>query len=116
MKKLIIGVAFAAMLASPAFAQSYSHDFGTGNTIDVPALEHGGSSTVLGALDHTFAYQPSQARAHRAMSARARMDRSGLRANAMAGDPDAVYESNQYIGRDPDPNVRLDLRRDWTHE
>jgi hypothetical protein len=31
-------------------------------------------------------------------------------------DPDTVYESGQYVGRDPDPNVRLELRRDWTHD
>ena len=24
-----------------------------------------------------------------------------------------VYENNQYLGADPDPNVRLDLRRDY---
>jgi hypothetical protein len=31
-------------------------------------------------------------------------------------DPDVVYENGQYVGRDPDPNVRLELRRDWTHD
>jgi hypothetical protein len=31
-------------------------------------------------------------------------------------DPDTVYEGGQYVGRDPDPNVRLQLRRDWTHD
>jgi hypothetical protein len=24
-----------------------------------------------------------------------------------------VYDNNQYLGADPDPNVRLDLRRDY---
>jgi hypothetical protein len=27
------------VVATPAFAQSYSHDFGTGNVIDTPAIE-----------------------------------------------------------------------------
>jgi hypothetical protein len=31
-------------------------------------------------------------------------------------DPDTVYENGQYVGRDPDSNVRLELRRDWTHD
>jgi len=28
----------------------------------------------------------------------------------------SVYEGGQYVGRDPDPNVRLQLRREWTHD
>jgi hypothetical protein len=28
------------------------------------------------------------------------------------GDPNAVYSGDQYLGSDPDPNVRLELRRD----
>ena len=31
MKRLLIGTAFVAMLATPALAQSYDPDFGTGN-------------------------------------------------------------------------------------
>jgi len=27
-----------------------------------------------------------------------------------------MYVDGQYVGRDPDPNVRLELRRDWMHE
>jgi len=41
----------------------------------------------------------------------------GIRAQALTpNDPDTVYVAGQYIGRDPDPNVRAALRRDWTHE
>ena len=41
----------------------------------------------------------------------------GVRAEAISpADPDVVYENGQYVGRDPDPNVRLELRRDWTHD
>ena len=32
--------------------------------------------------------------------------RSGMQANP-------VYDNNHYLGADPDPNVRLDLRRDF---
>ena len=39
MKKFLTVVGLLTVIATPAFAQSYSHDFGTGNVIDVPALE-----------------------------------------------------------------------------
>ena len=42
MKKIILSATVAMLLASPAFAQSYSASYGTGNVIDQPALEHGG--------------------------------------------------------------------------
>jgi hypothetical protein len=40
MKKFLTIVGLLTVVATPAFAQSYSHDFGTGNVIDTPALEH----------------------------------------------------------------------------
>jgi hypothetical protein len=105
MKKLLISAAFI-VLASPAFAQSYSAGYGTGNVIDLPALEHGGFAAVP--TNDAFAYAPEHTSVRHARNARA---------EAMsASDPDAVYESGQYVGRDPDPNVRLELRRDWTHD
>jgi opacity protein-like surface antigen len=39
MKKFLTIVGLLTVVATPAFAQSYDHDFGTGNVIDVPALE-----------------------------------------------------------------------------
>jgi hypothetical protein len=27
-----------------------------------------------------------------------------------------VYEGGRFIGQDPDPNIRLQLRRDWVNE
>jgi hypothetical protein len=39
MKKFLTIVGLLTVVATPAFAQSYSHDFGTGNVIDTPALE-----------------------------------------------------------------------------
>ena len=32
-----------------------------------------------------------------------------------ATSPYSVYEGNTYLGADPDPNVRLELRRDFQH-
>ena len=107
MRKLLIVAGLAAMIASPAMAQSYSAGAGTGNVLNLPALEHGGFASP-GAANAAFASAPERAMARGARSARAQ----ALSPN----DPDAVYESGQYVGRDPDPNVRLELRRDWTHD
>ena len=96
MKKLIMGAALATLLASPAFAQSYSADFGTGNVLNVPAAEAAGGFGADTA-GHAYAYAPAR----------------GSRAQAMSpSDPDTVYNDGHYVGRDPDPNVRLELRRD----
>ena len=116
MKKMILSAAVAMLLASPAFAQSYSSSYGTGNVIDQPALEHGGpawqgefqSGFQRGSQGGPYAYEPPRAASHR---------QRGVRAESMSpADPDVVYENGQYVGRDPDPNVRLELRRDWTHD
>jgi hypothetical protein len=99
MKKLIIAASFATLLASPAFAQSYDPNVGSGNVI--PPASGFASNPGYGA----FAY--AQPRSERLR---------GLHAQAMA--PDAVDEDGHTIGQDPDPNVRLQLRRDapWTYE
>jgi len=39
MKKVLTTAGFLAVVATPAFAQSYSASFGTGNVINQPALE-----------------------------------------------------------------------------
>jgi hypothetical protein len=39
MKKFLTVVGLLAVITTPAFAQSYSHDFGTGNVVNEPALE-----------------------------------------------------------------------------
>jgi hypothetical protein len=106
MRKLLIAAGLAAIVTSTASAQSYSSGFGTGNVIDLPALEHGGFS---GSPAGAYAYAPENAATTRGAR--------NARAQALSpNDPDTVYEAGQYIGRDPDPNVRLQLRRDWTHD
>jgi hypothetical protein len=130
MKKMILSAVVAMLLASPAFAQSYSSSYGTGNVIDQPALEHGGpawqgefQSGFQGGhhagsqagpyaqgsyAQGSYAYEPPRVTGHK---------QRGVRAESISpADPDVVYESGQYVGRDPDPNVRLELRRDWTHD
>ena len=105
MKKILASAVLSIVLASPAFAQAYSAGYGTGNIINQPALGLGGFTT--GSTNDAYAYAPSPANAQL----------RGIRAEAVSpNDPDTVYVDGQYVGRDPDPNVRLELRRDWMHE
>src|SRR5215475_6279385 len=98
MKKLILSAALAAMLTSPAFAQSYNAGYGTGNVINQPALEHGGPTASGG---EAFASAPPRASARHARNTRTEQV-------APSNDPYTVYdESGDYAGRDPDPNVRF---------
>ena len=103
MKKLLIGAALTAMLASPAFAQSYNAGYGSGNIIDQPALEHGGSTASAG---EAFAAVPPRVSARHTRNTRTEQAVS-------PNDPYTVYdESGDYAGRDPDPNIRFELHRD----
>jgi hypothetical protein len=78
MKTLLAAAALAAIIASPAFAQT--------GTRRVQAAEH-----------------PSQ------------FDQplGRVEAQPRSGQSNPVYDNNHYLGADPDPNVRLDLRRDF---
>ena len=90
MKKLLISTVFGILLASPAFAQSYSGGYGTGNVIDQPALEHGGFAAAP--TNDAFAYAPEHTSVRDARNARA----EALPTQFMStNDPDTVYESGQ---------------------
>ena len=83
MKRLLMSGAFSVMLLSPAFAQSYDPGYGTGNVIDLPALEHGGVAT--GSASRSFASEPRQTKQSR-----------HSRAQALSpSDADTVYEDGQ---------------------
>lgn len=89
MKKTLLSAALVALLASPAVAQTA---YGSAK---VPAPQQ---RALSGSVDpasafSAFAYVPGPA------------DR-GI----------AVFERGQYRGQDPDPNIRLDLRRDLAPE
>jgi hypothetical protein len=75
MKKIFLSAAVAMLFASPALAQSYSHDFGTGNVIDLPALEHGGFAADSG----PYAYEPAPAGTHAQPEFRGRHVRQQMR-------------------------------------
>lgn len=107
MRKMLIVTGIAAVIAALASAQSYSASYGTGNVINLPALEHGGDFAA-GTPNSAYANAPEGAAARRLHN---------ISAEALSpSDPDTVYEAGQYVGRDPDPNVRLELRRDWAHD
>ena len=80
MKTLLATAALAAVIASPAFAQT-------------------GTRSRVQAAEHPSQYDQPVGRA-----------RSSA---AFGGRPITVYDNNHYLGADPDPNVRLDLRRDF---
>lgn len=100
-KTLILGAVLATLTAAPALAQSSDPSLGTGNI--VPMSESGQyHSTVSG--DETHSYAPSQASLDRLR---------GIRAQAMPeAVEDHVYASGDYVGTDPDPNIRFQLHRD----
>ena len=61
MKKFLTIVGLLTVIATPAFAQSYSHDFGTGNVIDAPALEQ-----QVGRADAISAFAQAPENPHKA--------------------------------------------------
>jgi opacity protein-like surface antigen len=58
MKKFLTIVGLLAVIATPAFAQSYSHDFGTGNITNEPALEQ--QAGRADAANSAFAQAPQE--------------------------------------------------------
>jgi hypothetical protein len=60
MKKLLLSAAFVAMIATPAFAQSFNPEFGSANVENVPQAERSGGAAGYGA----YAYEPGTPRAH----------------------------------------------------
>jgi hypothetical protein len=95
MKKLITAAMLATVLTSPAFAQSYDPDIGSGNI--APNYSAGPG------------YNPDHAafdRAHgRAVPHRADVD-------AFARVNDGVVMPDGAVARDPDPNIQFQLNRE----
>lgn len=101
MKKLLMGAAVVALLATPAFAQSFDPNLGTGN--------------IAPPVGGVFAGSPSAVDAY-AFAPRTHISRTrGYDAQAMAPAGDTVYEDGHNAGTDPDANVRLELQKDWAN-
>jgi hypothetical protein len=74
MNKLILGTALAALLATPALAQSYSATYGSGNIVNLPLAEATNGAAGVGASAYdgagmsrpkassSFAYAPRHRR------------------------------------------------------
>jgi hypothetical protein len=90
MKKVILTVALATLLATPAL-EAYARDQGR------PTAR---------------ATQQQGARAAFAQDRNAAFAQDLGSAQAFQQDPSLVVVNGRYIGRDPDPNVRLELTRD----
>jgi hypothetical protein len=69
MRTLVIGAALAALIASPAFAQSYAPLYGSGNVVFPPGASYEGTPLVgTRATDSAgpYAYEPQHAPEHTA--------------------------------------------------
>ena len=101
MKKLISTVALVTVLATPAFAQAWDPDVGSGNIAPPPYGE---------TLNGASIYQND------GMNARAEAPRRAVRAHhagkTSAKASKSVYFDGQKVGADPDISVRAELRRD----
>jgi hypothetical protein len=66
MKKLLLSAVFVASIATPAFAQSFYSDFGTGNVLNVPQAERSGAGYGAYASEpapsNYYAFAPRQHR------------------------------------------------------
>jgi hypothetical protein len=60
MKKFMTVVGFLAVIATPAFAQSYTPGFGTGNVINEPALEQQAGRADATSATSAFAQAPEE--------------------------------------------------------
>jgi hypothetical protein len=95
-------VALATLVASPAFAQSYDPDLGSGN-IAPPSDDPNYTAGVYQGGYNAFAWSPAQGG-------------YGAFAQVPAGrhfrTPSAIYGLDGRIYNDPDPNIRSQLRRE----
>jgi len=67
---------------------------------------------ILGAALAVMAASPVLAQGAYAPHRATRFD--NIRAQAPMADNTSVYVDGQYVGMDPDPNVRLQLQKDYT--
>jgi opacity protein-like surface antigen len=102
MKKVIMAAGMAALLASPALAQSYNPTYGTGNAALAP-LTWTATGDVTGSAG-ALAYSTARTRAQSLRGVRAQAAPSAVTAGA--------YVDGRDVGTDPDANIRFQLLRD----
>jgi hypothetical protein len=96
MRKFLTAVALATVFASPALAQSYTPEVGSGNVVAGVTSGFSGAAALQARLPAASAY--------------ARVDRS-LTAPAALSDEYVVRDGAKVYGQDPDPFIRSQLRR-----
>lgn len=102
MKKLFSTIALVTVLATPALAQSWDPDVGSGNIAAAPYGENlNGSSIYQNDGFNARAEAPRHMVRHHAAKAKTSMKAT-----------DSVYFDGQKVGADPDINVRAELQRD----
>jgi len=78
LQKLVMALGLATLLAAPAFAQSYTQSYGTGNVINEPLAEQTNGAEGIGvnafaaapAGSSAYAYAPQREHASRKMPSR----------------------------------------------
>lgn len=83
LKKILVAATFATLVAAPAFAQSYTAEFGTANIINPDATRQ--------SAENAYAQAPR---------------------GAIVSHSRAVVQNGKVGGQDPDPFVRLMLLRE----
>ena len=109
MKKLIAAAAFATVLASPALAQSYDPDFGSGNIAPpLYAQAPRSASHAHARANYNSLAAFAQVRPGTVMAGpRTGQARPG---SAMVGP--GIVRWDGAIARDPDPNIQFQLNRE----
>jgi hypothetical protein len=100
MKKFIISLGLAALLGTPALAQSYNPEYGSGNTLVVPPSYAAQAYRGEDGTAYAYASRQNMHGLH------------GVRAQAPAASAE-VYVLGHDAGTDPDPKIRVQLQRDW---
>ena len=102
MNKFLAAMAFVIAVGStPALAQSWDPDVGSGNIAPPPYGE-----TLTGAS--IYQHDGQGFNAHAEATPRHMAPRHGVKLNRS----NAVIDDNQVVGADPDVNVRAELSRD----
>jgi hypothetical protein len=100
MNRFLAAMAIATLVGSPALAQSWDPDVGSGNIAPAP---YGETDTGASIYQHDGAGFDARAEAprHRAKSSRAKLEKS-----------DVVIDEAGNVEQDPDLNIRSQLLRE----
>ena len=108
MNKFLAAMAFAIVVGStPALAQAWDPDVGSGNIAPAPYGENLNGSSIY-QHDGSGTYRHDR----RGFDARAEAPRRRMAPHRAVHRSNYVIDDNQVVGADPDVNVRSELMRD----